>query len=105
MNSAALNRHPNPLFPCSMLAATFCLLGWKRRRAWPLLLALVTVGLGVCTGCVGNARLISTQPTVSTVTVTATAGSQQPISTTLTLTLQQAANVHCEEIRSSRLPI
>jgi ABC-type glycerol-3-phosphate transport system substrate-binding protein len=64
------------------------LFGWKRRRSWPLLMALAAVGLSMCTGCVQSLPVSSGQATVATVTITATADSQQPTSTTLTLTMQ-----------------
>jgi hypothetical protein len=51
---------------------------------------LVAFGLSVCTGC--NMPLAkfqaTTQPTVSMVTVSAQAGSQPQITTTLNLTVQ-----------------
>jgi hypothetical protein len=90
MTTAALRRETTPMFPGSMLALTLCLIGWKKRRGFTLLLALVAFGLSVCTGC--NMPLAkfqaTTQPTVSMVTVSAQAGSQPLITTTLNLTVQ-----------------
>jgi hypothetical protein len=72
--AAALHRNPSPLIPGSVLAVAFCCFGWKKRRRLPmlLLLAVSAAGLSFFTGC---SAASSTQPTTSTVTVTATSGS------------------------------
>jgi hypothetical protein len=88
--TANLRRNSSPLFPGSTLAVALCLLGWKKRRVLPLmLLALVTLGLSICTGCgVGlTPTSQAAKATVSTVTVIATSGSIQPTAS-FTLTVQ-----------------
>jgi LysM repeat protein len=85
--TAASRRNPSPFFPASSLAVALCLLGRKRKRGL-LVLALVSLGLGMCTGCGGvvHESQPAPQSTVSAVTVTATGGSLQQ-NATLTLTL------------------
>ena len=87
--TTALRRGSSLSFPGSTLAIALCLLGWKKRRTLPML-ALVVLALSVCNGCgLGGNQVIklTTNSTVSTVTVIATSGSLKP-STTLTLTLE-----------------
>jgi N-acetylneuraminic acid mutarotase len=74
--TAALHSNGRPLLPGSVLAVVLCCLGWKRRRRLQvlLLLAVSVAGLSLFNGCGGKA---SSQPTTSTVTVTATSGSLQ----------------------------
>jgi hypothetical protein len=89
--TAILSRSRSPFSPGPILAAALCLLGWRRKRDWAPLLLLIAVGLSVCTGCGAPLNLkpqVSNQPTVSTVTVSARAGTQQLTTTNLTLTLQ-----------------
>jgi hypothetical protein len=88
MKTATLNRNSNPLLPGSMLAATLCFYGWKRRRGLSVLIALLAVGLSTCTGCGVSMPLSPSQPVISTVSITATAGNQQSVTTMLTLTMQ-----------------
>jgi hypothetical protein len=76
--TAALHRNSSPLFPGSALAVAFCCLGWKKRRRLQmmLLLAVGIAGLSLLNGCGGASATVSTtQPVLSTVTVTATSGS------------------------------
>jgi hypothetical protein len=66
-----------------MLAVALCCFGWKKRRHLQMLvlLAVSVVGLCLLNGC-GGATFSSTQRAViSTVTVTATAGSLQHTTT------------------------
>ena len=89
--TAALRRNSSPLFPGSALAVALCCFGWKKRRGLQMLpLALVAIGLSLCTGCslgVWSPSQANTQATATTVTVIATAGSLQP-ATSFTLTVQ-----------------
>jgi hypothetical protein len=87
--SAALHRKDSPLFPGSVLAVALCCLGWKKRRRLPmlLLLAVSVVGMGLLNGCGGASPVVtSSQPVISTVTVTATSGSLSH-TTTFSLTI------------------
>jgi len=69
--------------PETTLAALLCCLGWKKRRPLQMLLLLMAgvVGLSLLNGC-GS----TTQPTTSTVTVTAISGTIEQ-TTTITLTV------------------
>jgi hypothetical protein len=81
--TAANHRNSGPLFPGPMLAVALCCFGWKKRRHLQMLvlLAVSVVGLCLLNGC-GGATFSSTQRAViSTVTVTATAGSLQHTTT------------------------
>jgi hypothetical protein len=83
--NAALRHKGMPLFPETTLAALLCCLGWKKRRPLQTLLLLMAgvIGLGLLNGCGGSS---APQPTTSTITVTATAGTLQQ-STTVSLTV------------------
>jgi hypothetical protein len=82
-SSAALHRNSLPLLPGSALAVAFCWLGWRRRRRLQMLLliAVSLAGLSILNGCggggsgSGGSGGSTHQPTISTVTVTATSGS------------------------------
>jgi hypothetical protein len=73
--TAALHRGGNPFFPGSALAVAFCCFSLRKRRRLQLflLLAMSVAGLSLFTGC--SKLTTITQPTTSTVTVTATSGS------------------------------
>jgi len=79
---SASRRMPSPLLPVAVMAAAFCLIGWRRARS-PLMpmLAAVIIGLGVMLACGGGGSSTGggggTTPTTSTVTVAATAGKLQ----------------------------
>jgi len=81
----------SPLFPGSALAIAVCCIGWKKRRGLQMLmLAIVFLGLSLCTGCslgVWSNPQATGQATASTVTVIATSGSLQPTAS-FTLTVQ-----------------
>ena len=71
------------LFPGSALAISLCCFGWRRRRGLQMLvLAVVILGAGLCTGCGAN----TTSPAQATVTIIAAHGDLAP-TTSLTLTL------------------
>jgi hypothetical protein len=89
--TAEMHRKPNPWFPGSALAVALCFLGWRKRRALPIvMLALVALVLSVCTGCTVSGSptsQVTTQPTLTYVTVIGTSGSTQ-LTTSFSLTLQ-----------------
>jgi hypothetical protein len=94
--SAATRNKPGLWLPGSALAAMLFLLGRKKRRGVQLmLLAASLIGLALITGCVKPLSSPSSpgnpQPTISTVTVTATSGSLQQ-ATTFSLTVQAASS-------------
>jgi N-acetylneuraminic acid mutarotase len=82
-NSATLHRNSLPLLPGSALAVAFCCFGWRKRHRLQmlLLLAVSLTGLSILNGCggggsgSGGSGGSTHQPTISTVTVTATSGS------------------------------
>jgi hypothetical protein len=91
VNAKGKNRS-GTLFPGAMLAAVLCNLGWRKRRNIQVLLVLTVAlfGLGWLTGCGTSSSSRSnagTQPTTSTVTVTAKAGKLQH-ATTFSLTVR-----------------
>jgi hypothetical protein len=80
-----------PVFPAAALAVVLCFLGWRKRRRLLLLVVVSVVGLGAINGCGGGGgssggSSTPTQPTTSTVTITATSGALQH-SITFTLTV------------------
>jgi hypothetical protein len=90
--TAALRRSSSPLFPSSVFAVALFFFGWRKRRGLPIVMvALVALGLSLCTGCATgvfpNSQTTQKTPLSSTVTVVATSGSLQPTAN-LTLTVQ-----------------
>jgi N-acetylneuraminic acid mutarotase len=93
--AARLERRGVLVIPETGLAVAFCWLGWRKRRRW-LVLVVLAVGLvsvGLVNGCGSGGSSGSgggggggVQPVVSTVTVTATAGTLQQTAT-FTLTV------------------
>jgi len=87
--SSALQPGSRPVLPFAALAATVCLLGWRKRHSWHpwLLLAVAYAGLRLLSGCGGGSSAATSPtptPTVTTSTVTVTATSA---------TLQQTATI------------
>jgi hypothetical protein len=84
--TTALNQGPPPFVP--VLAAAFGFIGWKKRRRLQMLvlLAVSAAGILMMNGC-GGATFVNNSGTVSTVTITATAGSLQH-STTISVTVK-----------------
>jgi hypothetical protein len=87
---SASRRVPSPFLPVAVMAAAFCLIGWRRARSpFMPMLAAVIIGLGAMSACGGGSSGGTgggTTPTTSTVTVAATAGKLQQ-TTTITLTV------------------
>jgi sugar lactone lactonase YvrE len=69
-------RDSRPFFPAATLAVALCFLGFRKRDRLQMLILVVVglVGLGLFSGCGGSSTKSTTQPTTSTVTVTAAAG-------------------------------
>jgi hypothetical protein len=91
-SAAALQRDALPFSSGAVLATVLCCIGWRKRRQWPILVAIAAaaIGLGALSGCGGGSSANSTttahQTTTSTITVMATSGSLQH-STTISLTV------------------
>lgn len=97
-STAGLRRHGKPEWPEAAVAIALCWSGWKRRRRWPMLVLLAAslIGTAAVNGCGAgsnggpgggaNGGGGGTPPVTSTVTVTATSGTLQQI-TTFTLTV------------------
>ncbi len=90
--TANLHRGSRPLFPATVLALSLCILGWKKRRGFQLvlLMAIAAGGLALLSGCGGGGAAGGgggVTPVTSTITVTATSGSIQQ-STTFSLTVE-----------------
>jgi Chitobiase/beta-hexosaminidase C-terminal domain len=90
--TTASHRNSSPWLPGgSALAIAFFCFGWKKKRVFQMLVLLVAISAGLCSGCSGAVKLGSTttaaQSTTNVVTVIATSGSVQQ-SATLTLTVQ-----------------
>jgi hypothetical protein len=81
--AAASRPNSCPFLPATALAVALCLFGLKRRRGLPLLLLLAVTftGLALLSGCgsgtSGGAGGLKPTPVISTVTITATAGTLQ----------------------------
>jgi Chitobiase/beta-hexosaminidase C-terminal domain/NHL repeat len=83
--TAAVQHNRTPWLPGTTLAAALCLFGWRRRRGVKLILmlALVSFGLSMASGCGGSTSGNQT----STVTV-AISGDSVRVTPTFTLTVQ-----------------
>ena len=87
---AALRHGPNPFLPAGGVTAALCLLllGKRRRLKEVLVIALSALGMGLVSGCSSGASSTMVHvPTMSVVTVTATAGTVQS-NGTFTLNVQ-----------------
>ncbi len=84
-SSASLERGPRPFVPLATLAAALCLIGFKKRNRFflILLIALSVTGLSLFSGC-GGSTAATTKTTTSTATLTATSGTTTT-STTFTV--------------------
>jgi N-acetylneuraminic acid mutarotase len=90
-SAAALHRNAIPFSSGAVLAALLCCIGWRKRRQWPISVAIAAaaIGLGAFSGCGGSSASSTTaahQPTTSIITVTAASGSLQH-STNVSLTV------------------